>query len=171
MTTSIPFSFATTVHEVDSTDACTCIAMVLSMITCSEVNSLVVCTARACLRLVHVFVLKGGIVRTPAVSGVDRSKAQLPCTTQVDSDFTDDGGKPVAWKGPRTGKVIRSIHAGGCFSFFFSLPFAVMMLHFYMYKVYFIGNDLKHVFHLCRPRFINFLQSAAELCHPFWYWQ
>lgn len=72
---------------------------------------------KACLRLVHVFVLKGGIVRTPAVSGVDRSKAQLPCTTQVDSDFTDDGGKPVAWKGPRTGKVIRSIHADSSISY------------------------------------------------------
>ena len=51
-------------------------------------------------------------MKSPAVSGVDRNKAQLLCTAQVDSDFTDDG-KPVAWKGPRTGKVIRSIHAGG----------------------------------------------------------
>ncbi|KAL5503207.1 hypothetical protein EMCRGX_G010122 [Ephydatia muelleri] len=72
---------------------------------------------KACLRLVHVFLLKGGIVKTPAVSGVDRSKAQPLCTTtQVDSDFTDEG-KPVAWKGTRTGKVIRSIHADSSISY------------------------------------------------------
>ena len=72
-------------------------------------------------------------MKTPAVSGVDRSKAQPLCTTtQVDSDFTDEG-KPVAWKGTRTGKVIRSIHAGGYCAFaytFFVFYLKLIMLHF-----------------------------------------
>ena len=50
-------------------------------------------------------------MKSPPVSGVDRNKAQLLCTAQVEGDLTD-GGKPLAWKGPRTGKVVRSIHAG-----------------------------------------------------------
>jgi hypothetical protein len=81
-------------------------------------------TYRAILRLFVVFKLRSGILTTPSVPSPDRKKAQeLVTNPQSPAPVAgkeegkgegegDPGGKPLAWRATRTGKVIRSIHTG-----------------------------------------------------------
>ena len=71
---------------------------------------------RAALRLFVVFKLRTGPLTTPPVPSPDRKKAQeLLTNPQPAEEGQGEGqgeGQPLAWKAPRTGKIIRSIHAG-----------------------------------------------------------
>ena len=63
---------------------------------------------RATLRLILLFKYRSRISTSPAVPSVDRSKAHaVPQDVIPSAD-----GKPVAYKGARTGKIIRSLHGG-----------------------------------------------------------
>ena len=63
---------------------------------------------RATLRLILLFKYQSRISTSPAVPSVDRSKAHaVPQDVIPSAD-----GKPVAYKGARTGKIIRSLHGG-----------------------------------------------------------
>ena len=71
---------------------------------------------RAALRLFIVFKLCMCPLTTPPVPSPDRKKAQeLLTNPQQAEEGQGEGqgeGQPLAWKAPRTGKIIRSIHAG-----------------------------------------------------------
>ena len=78
---------------------------------------------RAALRLFIVFKLRTGLLTTPSVPSPDRKRAQElvtnPQPPEGEGEREGEGekegeGKPLAWRAPRTGKVIRSIHAGQC---------------------------------------------------------
>ena len=63
---------------------------------------------RATLRLILLFKYRSRISTSPAVPSVDRTKAHaVPQDVIPSAD-----GKPVAYKGARTGKIIRSLHGG-----------------------------------------------------------
>ena len=84
--------------------------------TCYEINkvrhdvfsSVTLFFIRAIIQYITVFRYQSRILTSPAVPAVDRKKVHA-----VPRDITlppDD--QPLAYQGTRTGKVIRSIHAG-----------------------------------------------------------
>ena len=64
--------------------------------------------SRAIVRLTLLLKFRSRITTSPAVPAVDRKKAQaVPLDVIPPAD-----GKSVAYKGPRTGKIIRTLHGG-----------------------------------------------------------
>ncbi|XP_064399974.1 peroxisomal membrane protein PEX16-like isoform X2 [Halichondria panicea] len=63
-------------------------------------------TLRAVLRSLLVFKLHYGVIRTPPVPSTDRKQAE----TAHSSNPEREDAQPLAWKAPRTGRIIRSVH-------------------------------------------------------------
>ena len=68
------------------------------------------CCFRMALQLWLVFKKGYGILRTPPIGSVERNALRLKQDSKETEQQFEDQSR--GWRGPRTGKVIRSIHGG-----------------------------------------------------------